>query len=106
MLGAALATATSLSSRTELATRYSLAITQNVLKAPAGVGTAVLGLLLLNSGFVPGFTGLSSQPAILVWALVFGYGQQIVTRFVDQRANSLVSAASPIVPASAVQRAG
>ncbi|MEO3809332.1 hypothetical protein ABGB17_10065 [Sphaerisporangium sp. B11E5] len=104
MLGAALATAASLSTRSELATRYSLAVAQNLLKAPAGVATAILGLLILNSGFVPGFTGLSSQTAILVWAMVFGYAQQVVTRFVDQRANSLLQAASPNVPASEAPR--
>ncbi|MFC6080356.1 hypothetical protein [Sphaerisporangium aureirubrum] len=100
MLGAALATAASLSTRSELSTRYSLAVAQNLLKVPAGVATAILGLLILNSGFVPGFTGLSSQTAILVWAMVFGYAQQVVTRFVDQRANSLMAAASPSVPAN------
>lgn len=99
VLGAALSTAASLSTRSEPSTRYSLAVVQNLLKAPAGVATAVLGLLVLNSGFVPGFTGLASQPAILVWAMAFGYGQQIVTRFVDQRADSLLSAASPLTPA-------
>ncbi|MGW4425640.1 hypothetical protein [Streptosporangium sp. NPDC004631] len=106
VLGAALATAASLSSRSELSTRYSLAVVQNLLKAPAGVATAVLGLLILNSGFVPGFTGLASQPAILVWAMAFGYGQQVVTRFVDQRADSLLSAASPLTPAGRGSRAG
>jgi hypothetical protein len=100
MLGAALATAASLSTRSELSTRYSLAVAQNLLKAPAGVATAILGLLILNSGFVPGFTGLSSQTSILVWAMVFGYAQQVVTRFVDQRANSLLQAASPNAPAN------
>ncbi|GAA2999102.1 MULTISPECIES: hypothetical protein [Streptosporangium] len=99
MLGAALATAASLSTRSELSTRYSLAVVQNLLKAPAGVATAVLGLLILNSGFVPGFAGLGSQPAILVWAMAFGYGQQVVTRFVDQRADHLLSAASPLTTA-------
>lgn len=64
------------------------------------MATAVLGLLILNSGFVPGFSGLGSQPAILVWAMAFGYGQQIVTRFVDQRADSLLVAASPLTPAA------
>ncbi|MFF0310975.1 hypothetical protein ACFYSC_26400 [Streptosporangium sp. NPDC004379] len=106
MLGAALATAASLSTRSEQSTRYSLAVVQNLLKAPAGVATAVLGLLILNSGFVPGFAGLGSQPAILVWAMAFGYGQQIVTRFVDQRADTLLSAASPLTPAARGTRAG
>ncbi|GAA4223880.1 hypothetical protein FHR32_003089 [Streptosporangium album] len=63
------------------------------------VATSVLGPLILNSGSVPGFPGLGSQPAILVWALAFGYGQQVVTRSVDQRADNLLSAASPLVPA-------
>jgi hypothetical protein len=98
MLGAALATAAGLSTRSELSTRYSLAVAQNLLKVPAGVATAIVGLLILNSGFVPGFAGLSSQTSILVWAMVFGYAQQVVTRFVDQRANTLLHAASPNAP--------
>jgi hypothetical protein len=104
MLGAALATAASLSTRSEISTRYSLAVAQNLLKVPAGVATAIVGLLILNSGFVPGFAGLSSQTSILVWAMVFGYGQQVVTRFVDQRANSLLHAASPNAPTSPPSR--
>ncbi|MFC4591652.1 hypothetical protein [Sphaerisporangium corydalis] len=104
MLGAALATAASLSTRSELSTRYSLAVAQNLLKAPAGVATAIVGLLILNSGFVPGFAGLSSQTSILVWAMVFGYAQQVVTRFVDQRANTLLHAASPNAPTSPPSR--
>ncbi|WP_406319398.1 hypothetical protein OHA77_19205 [Streptosporangium sp. NBC_01639] len=99
MLGAALATAATLSTHSDLSTRYSLAVVQNLLKAPAGVATSVLGLLILNSGSVPGFSGLGSQPAILVWAMAFGYGQQVVTRFVDQRAANLLSAASPLTAA-------
>ncbi|MFG1873490.1 hypothetical protein ACGFIV_01460 [Sphaerisporangium sp. NPDC049003] len=104
MLGAALATAASLSTRSELSTRYSLAVAQNLLKAPAGVATAIVGLLILNSGFVPGFAGLSSQTSILVWAMVFGYAQQVVTRFVDQRANTLLHAASPNAPTNPPSR--
>ncbi|WP_424528235.1 hypothetical protein ACOZ38_01600 [Sphaerisporangium viridialbum] len=104
VLGAALATAASLSTRSELSTRYSLAVAQNLLKAPAGVATAILGLLILNSGFVPGFAGLSSQTSILVWAMVFGYAQQVVTRFVDQRANTLLHAASPNPPTNPPSR--
>ncbi|GII62960.1 hypothetical protein Skr01_30450 [Sphaerisporangium krabiense] len=104
MLGAALATAASLSTRSELTTRYSLAVAQNLLKAPAGVATAIIGLLILNSGFVPGFAGLSSQTSILVWAMVFGYAQQVVTRIVDQRANTLLHAASPDTPAGTPAR--
>ncbi|WP_248962990.1 hypothetical protein [Sphaerisporangium perillae] len=104
MLGAALATATSLSTRSELSTRYSLAVAQNLLKAPAGVATAIIGLLILNSGFVPGFGGLSSQTSILVWAMAFGYAQQVVTRLVDQRADTLLHAASPNVPTNPAVR--
>ncbi|MFF0575360.1 hypothetical protein [Streptosporangium saharense] len=105
VLGAALSSAASLSTRADLSTRYSLAVAQTLLKAPAGVATAVLGLLILNSGFVPGMSGLGSQPAILVWAMVFGYGQQVVTRFVDQRADTLLTAASPLTPSDRGTRA-
>ncbi|WP_283139692.1 hypothetical protein [Rhizohabitans arisaemae] len=100
LVGAALATAVGLSTQRELSTRYSLAIPQSLLKAPMGVATAIIGVLLLSSGFIPGLGGVSSQAAILVWALVFGYAQQIVTRFVDEKAQTLLKAASPLTPGS------
>jgi hypothetical protein len=44
-------------------------------KLPTGALTAVLGLLLLRGGFVPGLSALDSTGQILAWALIFGAAQ-------------------------------
>ena len=71
-------------------TPYSLAVALALLKIPLGAVTAVLGLLLMSGGFVPGLSALDSSSQILAWALVFGFSQQLLSRFVDQRANTLL----------------
>ena len=50
----------------------------------------MLGLVLMAGGFVPGLSALDSSAQILAWALVFGFSQQLLTRLVDQRANTLL----------------
>jgi hypothetical protein len=50
----------------------------------------VLGLLLMRGQFIPGLTALDSSAQILAWALVFGYGQQLFTRLVDQQAHTVL----------------
>ena len=54
--------------------------------------TAILGLLFLRAGIVPGFTQVDTQSQILVYAIVFGASQELITRFVDQRSNDLLAA--------------
>lgn len=71
-------------------TPYSLAVALALVKIPLGALTAVLGLLLMSGGFVPGLSALDSSSQILAWALVFGFSQQLLTRLVDQRANTLL----------------
>lgn len=71
-------------------TPYSLAVALALVKIPLGALTAVLGLLLMSGGFVPGLSALDSSSQILAWALVFGFAQQLLTRLVDQRASTLL----------------
>jgi hypothetical protein len=71
-------------------TPYGLAVALALLKLPLGALTAVLGLLLMSGGFVPGLSALDSSAQILAWALVFGFSQQLLTRLVDQRASTLL----------------
>jgi hypothetical protein len=44
----------------------------------------------LGGGFVPGLSELDSQRQILAYALLFGYAQQLGTRFIDDRAQSIL----------------
>lgn len=70
--------------------RYGLPVALAVLKLPTGAVTAFLGLLLMRGQFVPGLTALDTSAQILAWALVFGYGQQLFTRLVDQQAHTVL----------------
>jgi hypothetical protein len=44
----------------------------------------------MRGQFIPGLTALDSSAQILAWALVFGYGQQLFTRLVDQQAHTVL----------------
>jgi len=57
---------------------------------PSGALTAVAGLLLLRGQFLPGLSALDTQQQILAYALVLGYAQQLFTRLIDRRAQSIL----------------
>lgn len=99
LLGAALAGVRAIANSRKVATPYSLTVTQAALKAATGAATAVVGLLFLSAGIVPGLSQLQSQAAILAYAVVFGYAQQLLTGIIDQRANDVLQAASPVTQA-------
>ena len=71
--------------------RYGLPVALAALKLPTGALTAFLGLLLMRGQFVPGLSALDTSAQILAWALVFGYGQQLFTRLVDQQGQSVLN---------------
>ena len=71
-------------------TPYSLPVALTLLKLPTGAITAILGLLLMRGGFVPGLSALDSPAQILSWAVIFGYSQQVFTRFADERAHAVL----------------
>src|ERR1041385_1474450 len=63
---------------------------RSLLKLPTGALTAVLGLLVLRGGLIPGFTELDSSAQILAWAIIFGYAQQLLTRPIDDWATQVL----------------
>jgi hypothetical protein len=71
---------------------YGVPIALALLKLPTGAVTALLGLLLMRGGFIPGLSALDTSAQILAWAIVFGYAQQLFTRLVDQQAHSVLDA--------------
>ena len=73
LLAAALAGAHALRDISGTSTPYSLPVASAVLKLPSGALTAVIGLLLMRGGFVPGLSALDTSAQILAWAVVFGY---------------------------------
>lgn len=103
LLGGALASAVSIRKIDGSTTPYDVPIALAVLKVPSGGLTAVSGMLLVGGAFVPGLSELDSQPQILAYAIVFGYAQQLATRFIDDRAKTLLDSvpskeAGPIPP--------
>lgn len=91
LLGGALAAAFTIRKLRGTSTPYDIPLALAMLKVPSGSLTAVAAILLLGGGFVPGLSQLDSQRQILAYALVFGYAQQLATRFIDDRAQSILN---------------
>jgi hypothetical protein len=90
LLAAALAAAASLRGIRGTSTPFSLPVALALLKLPTGAMTAILGLILMRGEFVPGLSALDSSGQIISWAVLLGYSQQLLTRFVDQRAQTVL----------------
>jgi hypothetical protein len=97
-IAAALAAAAALRKARGTSTPYGVPIALAVLKLPSGALTAVLGLLFMRGGFVPGLTALDTPAQILAWAIIFGYAQELFTRMVDSQAHSVLQSAGASVP--------
>jgi hypothetical protein len=93
LIAAALAAAAALRRMHGTPTPYGVPFAVAVLKLPTGALTAALGLVLMRAEFVPGLSALDSPAQIIGWAVVFGYAQQLFTRFVDQRAQTVLDTA-------------
>jgi hypothetical protein len=88
LLAAAVAAAGALSRIRGTSTPFTLPLALAVLKLPTGALTAILGLLLMRGGFIPGLGALDTPAQIIAWAIVLGYSQQLLTQFVDRQAQS------------------
>ena len=91
VLGAALSATLAVQKLRGTAAPYSVPVGLAFFKLPAGALTAIAGLLLINGDFIPGFSQLDTQGQILAYAIAFGVAQHLVTRFVDQRADDVLS---------------
>jgi hypothetical protein len=90
LLAAAVSGAASLRKIKGTTIPFGLPVALAVLKLPMGALTAVLGLLLMRGGFVPGLSALDSSAQILAWAVIFGASQQLLTAVVDRQALSVL----------------
>jgi hypothetical protein len=88
MVGGLLSIVIPVATGERISTPYRVFNQQLVLKTLAGAATAVGGVLLLLGGLIDTIK-LESTTAILGYAVVFGFAQQIVTGAIDRRANSL-----------------
>jgi hypothetical protein len=90
LLGGALAASVSIRGLRGTSTPYDVPVALAMLKVPLGAFTAILALVAIQGGFVPGLTALDSQEQILAYALVFGFAQQVFTRVLDRQAQTLL----------------
>jgi hypothetical protein len=102
-ISAALAAAISIRNVRGSSDPYSIPMALAFLKLPAGALTALLGLVLIRAGLVPGIRTLLTSAEIIAWALLFGYAQQLFTGVVDRQARSVLeeSGSSPHSPQTA-----
>lgn len=77
---------------------YDVPLALAVLKVPLSGLTAVVGILCMTGGFVPGLSDLDSQGQVLAYAVLFGYAQQLLTQVVDNRAQSVLSSVPGVEP--------
>nr|BFE80240.1 hypothetical protein GCM10020093_028410 [Planobispora longispora] len=90
LIAAAISAALALKNLRGSSVPFGLPIALALLKLPMGALTALVGLVLMRGEFVPGLSALDSSAQILAWAVLFGYAQQLFTRFVDQRAQNVL----------------
>ncbi len=90
LVAAALSGASSLRRVSGSSTPFNPAIALAFIKLPIGALTAVIGLMLLSGGIIPGLTALDTSGQILAWAIIFGASQQLFMGLVDQKAKTVL----------------
>ena len=89
-IGGLLSVAFGLGSEKSAPSRYNVRFAQMLLKPAAGAATAVVGVLLVQSGVIVAPAQRNSETLFLAYAAVFGFSQQLLTQFVDKRAGKLL----------------
>lgn len=88
--GALLAGVASLQRVRGTTTPYGVPAALIVLKVATGGLSAVVGVVLLQSGLGGPVQAPTTYPALFGWAVVFGASQQLVTRLVDKQAQTVL----------------
>lgn len=88
MLGGILSVVIPLATGERIKTPYRVFNHQLLLKVIAGAGTALAGIILIQSAFTTTIK-LTSTAAIIGYAVFFGFSQQALTGIIDRRANDL-----------------
>jgi len=89
-IGGLLSVAFGLGSEKSAPSRYNVRFAQMLLKPAAGAATAVVGVLLVQSGLIVAPAQKNSETLFLAYAAIFGFSQQLLTQFVDKRAGKLL----------------
>lgn len=94
-LGGALAIAFGLAKTKAPPSRYDPKTWLGLLKPVAGAATAVVAVVFIEGDLLLASEDIRSKAALLSYAAIFGLSQQLLTRFVDKRAESLIDAEEP-----------
>jgi hypothetical protein len=95
LAGAAVAAARAVTGSSRPTGPYSTVVGQAMLKTVLGAMTALLGVWFLAAGFVPGVDDVDKAAEIIVYAVVFGYAQQLLTQLIDRRTGAAGDAVVP-----------
>jgi hypothetical protein len=95
-VGASIAAVVLLVRRRPSLSPYVLAGYQALIKVLLGALLAVVGVLALGAGLAEGLVWLRGQDAILFWAVLLGYSQQVGTRLLDNYADRLLNRVRPL----------
>jgi hypothetical protein len=98
-LGAAVSATLSIRRLNPTFESFGIPIWLAVLQLPLGAITSIVGILLINSQFIPDFLTLDNSSQIFSYAILFGFAQLVVSRFIDQRAIQLMN--EPVLRLSA-----
>jgi hypothetical protein len=85
-----LSVAFALSSTKDTPARYNFRGAQAALKPVAGAATALFGVLLIQSQLLVAPAKEKSEALLVAYAALFGFSQQLFTRFVDKKAVELL----------------
>jgi hypothetical protein len=89
-LGALFSAVPSLAQAPESNSPFNLPRQQALLKVLAGAWSAVLGLLFVQAQLLADNPAVASLGSLVALAVVFGAGQEAVTRFADHKASALL----------------
>ena len=78
-------------SQGETASRFDPKAWQRLLKPVTGAATALAAVLFLQAHLLIELSTERTKLVLLSYALVFGFSQQVLTKFVDKRAESLIT---------------
>lgn len=92
-IGGTLALAFGLSESERAPSRYDPKVWLALLKPVTGAVTAILGVIFIRAEFLVQPVGNSSY-LLLVYAILFGFSQQLFTRVADRRADELTGSAN------------
>ena len=90
MTAACIAAASALRKVKGATTTFGIPVALALLKLPTGALVAVLGILLLRGGFIPGLSALDTSGQIIAWAVLLGYSQELFTNFVDRQGRQVL----------------